>query len=310
MMRAVILDGDSLGTDLTLDEFSALPIELIRYPATTPAQVDERIRDADIVLVNKVVLNADSLCQAAQLKYVGVLATGTNNVDTDYCQQHNIVVKNVDGYGTDSVAQHAMMLLLNLATSFVPTRQQVKQGDWSRSPFFCLLDNPVMELAGKHLVIVGYGTLGQRFAELARAFGMRVSVAARPGTDAPDRQPLDTLLPEADVLSLHCQLSPQTEKMMNAERLALMKSSALLINTARGGLIDEAALVSALNNGVIAGAALDTLSVEPPPSDHPLLNADLPNLLITPHSAWSAKDARQRLVQIAADRLNAFIAAG
>jgi len=261
------------------------------------------------VLVNKVVLNVDALGQAEKLRYVGVLATGTNNVDTEYCQQHGIRVNNVDGYGTDSVAQHAMMLLLNLATSFAPTTQQVKQGDWSRSPYFCLLDNPVIELAGKHLVIVGYGTLGQRFAELARAFGMKVSVAARPGTTSAERRALDDLLPEADVVSLHCQLSQQTEKLINAERLALIKPSALLINTARGGLIDETALVTALNEGQIAGAALDTLSVEPPPADHPLLQLDLPNLLITPHSAWSAIEARQRLVQIAAERLQAFIEA-
>ena len=308
-MRAVVLDSDSLGTDLTLSEFESLPVTLTRYPTTTPEQVNERIRDAEIVLVNKVVLNADALGQAEKLRYVGVLATGTNNVDTDYCQQHGITVNNVDGYGTDSVAQHAMMLLLNLATSFAPTTQQVKQGDWSRSPYFCLLDNPVMELAGKHLVIVGFGTLGQRFAELARAFGMKVSVAARPGTTSAERRALDDLLPEADVVSLHCQLSQQTEKLINAERLALIKPSALLINTARGGLIDETALVTALNEGQIAGAALDTLSVEPPPADHPLLQLDLPNLLITPHSAWSAIEARQRLVQIAAERLQAFIEA-
>ena len=308
-MRAVVLDSDSLGTDLTLNEFESLPVTFSRYPTTTPEQVCERIRDADIVLVNKVVLNAEALGQAEKLRYVGVLATGTDNVDTDYCQQHGITVNNVDGYGTDSVAQHAMMLLLNLATSFAPTTQQVKQGDWSRSPYFCLLDNPVMELAGKHLVIVGFGTLGQRFAELARAFGMKVSVAARPGTTSAERRALDGLLPEADVVSLHCQLSPQTDKLINAERLALMKSSALLINTARGGLIDEVALVTALNGGQIAGAALDTLSVEPPPADHPLLQLDLPNLLITPHSAWSAIEARQRLVQIAAERLQAFIEA-
>ena len=308
-MRAVVLDGDSLGTDLSLREFESLPITLTRYPTTSPEQINERICDAEIVLVNKVVLNADALAQAEKLRYVGVLATGTNNVDTKYCQQHGIRVNNVDGYGTDSVAQHAMMLLLNLATSFAPTTQQVKQGDWSRSPYFCLLDNPVMELAGKHLVIVGFGTLGQRFAELARAFGMKVSVAARPGTTSAERRALDGLLPEADVVSLHCQLSPQTDKLINAERLALMKSSALLINTARGGLIDEVALVTALNGGQIAGAALDTLSVEPPPADHPLLQLDLPNLLITPHSAWSAIEARQRLVQIAAERLQAFIEA-
>ncbi|HCB08369.1 MAG TPA: glycerate dehydrogenase [Alteromonas sp.] len=306
-MRAVVLDSDSLGTDLTLSEFESLPVTLTRYPTTTPEQVNERIRDAEIVLVNKVVLNADALGQAEKLRYVGVLATGTNNVDTDYCQQHGITVNNVDGYGTDSVAQHAMMLLLNLATSFAPTTQQVKQGDWSRSPYFCLLDNPVMELAGKHLVIVGFGTLGQRFAELARAFGMKVSVAARPGTTSAERRALDGLLPEADVVSLHCQLSPQTDKLINAERLALMKSSALLINTARGGLIDEVALVTALNGGQIAGAALDTLSVEPPPADHPLLSLSLPNLIITPHSAWSAKEARQRLLKMAVAKLEQFI---
>ena len=308
-MRAVVLDGDSLGTDLSLREFESLPITLTRYPTTSPEQINERICDAEIVLVNKVVLNADALGQAEKLRYVGVLATGTNNVDTEYCQQHGIRVNNVDGYGTDSVAQHAMMLLLNLATSFAPTTQQVKQGDWSRSPYFCLLDNPVIELAGKHLVIVGYGTLGQRFAELARAFGMKVSVAARPGTTSAERRALDGLLPEADVVSLHCQLSPQTDKLINAERLALMKSSALLINTARGGLIYEVALVTALNGGQIAGAALDTLSVEPPPADHPLLSLSLPNLIITPHSAWSAKEARQRLLKMAVAKLEQFIEA-
>ncbi|MCP4862932.1 MAG: D-2-hydroxyacid dehydrogenase [Alteromonas sp.] len=308
-MRAVVLDSDSLGSDLTLNEFESLPVTLTRYPTTTPEQVIERIRDAEIVLVNKVVLNADALGQAEKLRYVGVLATGTNNVDTEYCQQHGITVNNVEGYGTDSVAQHAMMLLLNLATSFVPTMQQVKQGDWSRSPFFCLLDNPVMELAGKHLIIVGYGTLGQRFAELARAFGMKVSVAARPGTTSAERRALDDLLPEADVVSLHCQLSAQTEQLINAERLRLMKPTALLINTARGGLIDELALADALTNGQIGGAGLDTLSVEPPPADHPLLSLSLPNLIITPHSAWSAKEARQRLLKMAVAKLEQFIEA-
>ncbi|PRO73213.1 glycerate dehydrogenase [Alteromonas alba] len=308
-MRAVVLDSDSLGSDLTLSEFESLPVTLTRYPTTTPEQVIERIRDAEIVLVNKVVLNADALGQAEKLRYVGVLATGTNNVDTEYCQQHGITVNNVEGYGTDSVAQHAMMLLLNLATSFVPTMQQVKQGDWSRSPFFCLLDNPVMELAGKHLIIVGYGTLGQRFAELARAFGMKVSVAARPGTTSAERRALDDLLPEADVVSLHCQLSAQTEQLINAERLRLMKPTALLINTARGGLIDELALADALTNGQIGGAGLDTLSVEPPPADHPLLSLSLPNLIITPHSAWSAKEARQRLLKMAVAKLEQFIEA-
>ncbi|NVK55753.1 MAG: D-2-hydroxyacid dehydrogenase [Alteromonadaceae bacterium] len=306
-MKAVLLDGDSLGGDLTLNEFKNLPIELTVYPTTQPEEVAERVQHADIILVNKVVLSADLLAHVPQVKYIGVLATGMNNVDTDYCRQVGITVNNVDGYGTDSVAQHTMMLLLNLATSFVPTHQQVQRGDWCRSPFFCLLDNPIIELAGKHLVIVGYGTLGHRFAQLARAFGMQVSVAARPGTQVAGREPLDALLPRADVLSLHCQLSPQTDKLINADRLAKMKSSALLLNTARGGLIDEPALLAALKSGQIAGAALDSLSSEPPPADHPLLNAELPHLLITPHTAWAAKESRLRLVQIAADRLATYL---
>lgn len=306
-MRAVILDGDSLGADLSLAALEALPISLTVYPHTQPAQVAERIHGAEIVLVNKVVLNADALKSSGTVKYIGVLATGMNNIDLEYCKQAGIVVNNVDGYGTDSVAQHAMMLLLNLVTSFVPTHQQVQQGDWSRSTFFCLLDNPVVELAGKHLVIVGYGTLGKRFAQLAEAFGMKVSAAARPGTEPGDRKPLDELLPQADVVSLHCQLSPQTEKLINEKRLALMKPSAFLINTARGGLVDEPALLAALKNQQIGGAALDSLSSEPPPADHPLLQEILPNLLITPHSAWSAKEARERLLNLAVDHLKAFI---
>ena len=245
--------------------------------------------------------------QAPRCRYIGILATGMNNVDLDYCKQRGITVNNVAGYGTDSVAQHTLMLMLNLATSALATMRQVQQGEWSQSPFFCLLDNPVIELAGKHLVIVGYGTLGQRVAELAKAFGMRVSVAARPGTQHTSRRPLDELLPEADVVSLHCQLSDDTAEMINAERLALMKPGAFLINTARGGLIDEQALLTALTQNQIGGAALDTLSVEPPPADHPLLNAQLPNLLITPHSAWAAKEARQRLITLAVNKLSAFL---
>lgn len=311
-MHAVILDGDSLGQDADLSALRALPISLTCHPVTTADTVVQRIANADVILVNKVVLSADILRQAPRCRYIGVLATGMNNVDLEYCKTRGITVNNVAGYGTDSVAQHTLMLMLNLATSAIPTMHQVQQGEWSASPFFCLLDNPVIELANKHLVIVGYGTLGQRVAELAKAFGMRVSVAARPGTQYTDsgssgREPLDTLLPSADVVSLHCQLSPDTAELMNAQRFALMKPGALLINTARGGLIDEHALLDALLNKHIGGAALDTLSSEPPPADHPLLTARLPNLLITPHNAWAAKEARQRLISLAAGSLAAFL---
>ncbi|SHF91395.1 glycerate dehydrogenase [Marisediminitalea aggregata] len=306
-MQVVILDGDSLGRDADLTALHALPVSVTYYPSTTAGETASRIANADIILVNKVVLSAELLEQAPRCRYIGILATGMNNVDLDYCKQRGITVNNVSGYGTDSVAQHTLMLMLNLATSALATMRQVQQGEWSQSPFFCLLDNPVIELAGKHLVIVGYGTLGQRVAELAKAFGMRVSVAARPGTQHTSRRPLDELLPEADVVSLHCQLSDDTAEMINAERLALMKPGAFLINTARGGLIDEQALLTALTQNQIGGAALDTLSVEPPPADHPLLNAQLPNLLITPHSAWAAKEARQRLITLAVNKLSAFL---
>ena len=306
-MQVVILDGDSLGRDADLSALHALPVSVTYYPSTTAAETASRIANADIILVNKVILSAEMLEQAPRCRYIGILATGMNNVDLDYCKQRGITVNNVAGYGTDSVAQHTLMLMLNLATSALPTMRQVQQGEWSQSPFFCLLDNPVIELAGKHLVIVGYGTLGQRVAELAKAFGMRVSVAARPGTQHTSRRPLDELLPEADVVSLHCQLSDDTAEMINAERLALMKPGAFLINTARGGLIDEQALLTALTQNQIGGAALDTLSVEPPPKDHPLLNVQLPNLLITPHSAWAAKEARQRLIMLAVNKLSAFL---
>ncbi len=306
-MQVVILDGDSLGRDADLTALHALPVSVTYYPSTTAGETASRIANADIILVNKVELSAELLEQAPRCRYIGILATGMNNVDLDYCKQRGITVNNVSGYGTDSVAQHTLMLMLNLATSALATMRQVQQGEWSQSPFFCLLDNPVIELAGKHLVIVGYGTLGQRVAELAKAFGMRVSVAARPGTQHTSRRPLDELLPEADVVSLHCQLSDDTAEMINAERLALMKPGAFLINTARGGLIDEQALLTALTQNQIGGAALDTLSVEPPPADHPLLNAQLPNLLITPHSAWAAKEARQRLITLAVNKLSAFL---
>ncbi len=306
-MQVVILDGDSLGRDADLSALHALPVTVTCYPTTAANEVVERIAAADIILVNKVMLSAEVLEQAPQCRYIGILATGMNNVDLAYCEQRGITVNNVAGYGTDSVAQHTLMLMLNLATSALPTMRQIQQGEWSQSPFFCLLDNPVIELAGKHLVIVGYGTLGQRVAELATAFGMLVSVAARPGTEHASRKPLDELLPEADVVSLHCQLSDDTAQLINAERLALMKPGVLLINTARGGLIDEQALLTALTQNQIGGAALDTLSVEPPPADHPLLKAPLPNLLITPHSAWAAKEARQRLITLAVNKLSAYL---
>ena len=307
-MKAVLLDADTLKPEeLDMGQLNDLPVTLTSFPATTMAQRASRIADADIILTNKVVLDAEVLQHASQCKYIGVMATGTNNVDKAYCQQHGIQVANVEGYGTDSVVQHGLMLMLNLATAFPAYQRDVNDGKWADGPHFCLLDHPVMELAGKHLVIVGFGELGKRFAGMAVALGMSVTVAARPGKKGDLRPSLDSLLPSADVVSLHCQLSDDSHHLINEKRLSLMKPSAFLINTARGALIDELALLRALKNGVIAGAGLDGLSVEPPPPDHPLLNTGLANLLITPHSAWIAKEARQRLVDIAVSKLASFL---
>lgn len=309
-MKAVLLDGDSLGPEaLDLSALHALPLALTIYPNTTPAQVTDRVADADIILTNKVVVDEAVLRHAPHCRYIGVLATGMNNVDLGYCQRNGIQVRNVEGYGVDAVAQHALMLMLNLATSFYAYQQDVNNGKWSASPFFCLLNHPVMSLRDKHLVIVGYGALGQRFAQLCEALGMRVSVAARPGKAGDTRPALTRLLPQADVLSLHCQLSESTARMINADTLALMKPGALLVNTARGGLIDEPALLAALQSGHLGGVALDGLSAEPPPADHILLNTGLPNLLVTPHSAWVAKEARQQLMDMATAHLTEFISA-
>ncbi|QJR80895.1 D-2-hydroxyacid dehydrogenase [Alteromonas pelagimontana] len=308
-MHAVLLDADTLNPDeLDMSGLYNLPLQWSVFGATAPAEVAARIADASVILTNKVVLNAETLkAHAPHCRYIGVLATGMNNIDVEYCKHTNIKVANIEGYGTDAVAQHCLMLLLNLATSFSQYSDDVRQGKWEKSPHFCLLGHPVMEVAGKHLVIVGYGELGKRFAALAKALGMKVSVAARPGEPDDPRPSLDSLLPEADVVSLHCVLSEQTFHLMNAQRFSKMKRGAFIINTARGDLIDETALLAALRSGQLGGAGLDVLSTEPPDANHPLLHSGLANLIVTPHSAWLAKEARQRLVNIAVDHLQRFL---
>ncbi|MEW9797809.1 D-2-hydroxyacid dehydrogenase [Alteromonas sp. CYL-A6] len=296
-MQAVFLDAGSLNPDdLDTASLYALPVALTCYDDTPPAEVAARINHADIVITNKVMLTEAVLRQAPRCRYIGITATGMNNVDLAWCRRAGVSVTNVAGYGTDAVAQHTLMLLLNLAARYDAYRRDVKAGAWSSSPHFCLLGHPVTELAGKQAVIVGYGTLGQRVAALYQALGMTVTVAARPGKRDDPRPALEALLPDADVVSLHCQLSEDTAQMMNAERFALMKSGCLLINTARGGLIDESALLDALHHGLLGGAALDVLSQEPPPASHPLLQYDNDNLIITPHNAWVARASRQRLL--------------
>ncbi|MFY0670028.1 MAG: D-2-hydroxyacid dehydrogenase [Alteromonas stellipolaris] len=321
-LKGVFLDAETFGADLlnsdTIDTslLSSLNVELTCYDNTLPEEVVGRVANADIVLTNKVVLDSEALEHAKALKYVGVMATGTNNVDKSYCQSHNIYVQNVEGYGTDSVAQHTLMLLLNLATAFPQYHNDVEQGKWATSPHFCLTEHPIVELAGKHAVIVGYGELGKRVEALFIAMGMKVSIAARPGGLSSEervdnkrdpRPSLESLLPSADVVSLHCPLTDDNYHLFNEARLSLMKRTSFLINTARGGLVDEDALVAALKSGQIGGAAVDVISQEPPRADHPLLTGAIPNLIVTPHTAWMANESRQRLFNKAINHLMQFI---
>ena len=310
---AVILDQATFGPDQPdWQSILTLPFNWQCFEATSPEQTLERIKGATVVMSNKVVIDKSMLEQAKGVKYIGVLATGTNNIDLEAAAEKGIKVQNVEGYGTASVVQHTFMLMLNVAGNAQRYQLAVNQGDWCSSPMFCLMQHKMVELAGKHLVIVGYGELGRSVARLAEAFGMKVSIAARPGGKVGldgdvHKQDLDVLLPDADFVSLHCLLSEQTHQMMNARRLGLMKPTAFLINTARGPLIDEHALAAALESREIAGAGLDVLSQEPPATDNPLLNLSNVNLMITPHNAWATLEARQRLINIAAQHLLKFV---
>lgn len=306
--KVVFLDAETMDlSSLDTSALDSLNADVTLYHQTQMKDVSKRIQSVDAVLVNKVVLRADDLRQAKQLRYIGVTATGMNNIDHDYCQHAGITVQNVEGYGTDSVAQHTLTLALNLATNFVAYQQDVRKQAWSASSHFCLLNHPVIELAGKHAVIVDHGELGKRVEALFKAMGMTVSIAARPGKKDDPRPSLVSLLPLADVISLHCPLTEDTDKLIDADMLSLMKPTAFLINTARGGLIDEEALYHALKNNHIGGAGLDVLSVEPPPVDHILLKEALPNLLVTPHNAWIGNGARQKLLDRAIAHLADFL---
>jgi glycerate dehydrogenase len=307
-MQAVFLDYQSLDqNDLDLTGLAQDFSDLKLFASTSPEQLLERIQDVDVVISNKVKLDAQTLKQCPRLKLILISATGTNNVDLVQAKAQGIVVCNCQGYGTAAVAQHSLMLMLNLATSFVQYQRAVTEGAWQKTDQFCLLDFPIVELAGKTLGIVGYGELGQAVAQLAQAFGMRVVVAQLPHRPVqPDRIALNELLPQVDFLSLHCPLTEQTRDLIGAAELEAMKKSAFLINCARGGIVNEAALKQALLKGEIAGAATDVLTVEPPKDGNLLLDQTIPHLIITPHSAWGSVDARQRIVEQMRENFAAF----
>jgi glycerate dehydrogenase len=308
-MHGVFLDIDSLAPgDLDTRGLLDLPVEWTLHPRTEPGECKARMAGADIAVCNKVRIDAATMAAAPGLKLICVTATGTNNIDLAAARERGIAVCNAPGYATPSVVEHVFALLLTLVRRLDAYRLSVSRGDWSRSTQFCVFDEPIDELAGKTLGIVGYGELGRAVAGIAEAFGMRVLLCQRPGTGpTPGRWPLERLLPVVDVLSLHCPLTDSTRHLIGAAEFALMKSGALLINTARGGIVDESALLDALRSGRLAGAALDVLAEEPPPTDHALIRAALPNLIVTPHVAWASRPARQRLLDVTTANIRAFL---
>ncbi len=307
-MNITVLDGHTLNPgDLSWSELEKLGSCNI-YPRCTADEITDQAKEADIILTNKTPLSSETIAQLPKLKYIGVLATGYNVVDIEAAAKHSIPVTNIPTYGSDSVAQAALTHILNLAGRFCHHTDSVRNGGWSARKDWCYWDFQMMELNGKTLGIIGYGRIGRRLAKLARTLGMNVLFttprwheldAWATGTD------LQQLLRESDFVSMHCPLTNETEKIINAENMALMKRTAFLVNTARGGLIDEQALAEALNQGIIAGAGLDVLSQEPPPADHPLLKAR--NCYITPHQAWGTLEARQRLMNQAVENVRAFL---
>ena len=308
-MKGVFLDVASLAEgDLDLSGFDEVLGDWRSFPATSPEERLANIGDAEIVITNKVVLDDALLRAASGIRLICLTATGYNNVAIETARELGIAVSNVAAYATDSVVQHVFALMLAHHTRLFDYTAAVARGDWSRSPRFCLLDHPVRELSGMTLGIIGYGELGQGVARIAEAFGMRVMVSQRPGGEpTKGRHPLDEVLNNADVVTLHVPLLDNTQHLIDARALALMKPTALLINTARGAVIDNAALADALRNGVIGGAAVDVLDEEPPSLEHPLLAQDIPNLIVTPHSAWAGRQARQNAVDQTVANIRAFL---
>ena len=296
-MKGVFLDLASLDNDdLNLQPLQAVLEEWVLHPHTEAAEVAARLQGVEVAVSNKVMLPRDVLVKADKLRLICVAATGTNNVDLDAARELGIAVTNVRAYGTATVVQHVFALMLSLLRRIPAYQQAIQQGRWEQSKFFCLLDFPIEELGGKVLGIIGYGELGRAVAKTAACFDMEVRVARRgPDDTRSNRVPLDDLLAEADVLSLHCPLTEENRGLIGEAQLRRMKPSSILINAARGGLVDEAALAKALRQGWIAGAGIDVLEQEPP-NGTSLLLTDLPNLILTPHIAWASRTARQRLL--------------
>jgi glycerate dehydrogenase len=304
-IKIVFLDRDSL--PVTLPEI-AVPHEYQSFAATTADQVVERCRDASIVITNKIPFPAAVLEQLPKLKMLAVAATGVNHIDLETCSARGVAVANIQHYGDESVAEHAFLLMLALRKNFPAYQRDMADGCWPRAAQFCHFGAPIHDLKSASLGLIGSGGIGLALAERARAFGMRVMFAERKGVNSIRNGylPFEQVLAEADVVSLHCLLTAETRNLISAPELARMKPGALLINTARGGLINEADLLTALQNGTLGGAGLDVMEQEPPSAQAVLLQSTLPNLIITPHIAWASTEAMERLAQQLVDNIAAF----
>jgi glycerate dehydrogenase len=309
-MKIVILDGFTLNPgDLSWDGIKKIG-NLEVHDRTPESLILERCKGAEIIFTNKTPLRESVLSQLPELKYIGVLATGYNVVDVDYAKTRGIAVANIPGYGTASVVQMTFALLLELCQHVQSHSDSVRKGDWAASPDFCYWNYPLIELEGKSIGIIGFGSIGQKVADIATAFGMNIIGFSRTRSDQSHRKnfkwaELNDLLKESDVVSVHCPLFPETQGIINKDSLKLMKRTAFFLNTSRGPLMVDQDLADALNQGIIAGAGIDVLSVEPPSADNPLFKAK--NCLITPHIAWATKEARSRLMGIAENNLSSFL---
>lgn len=307
MERIVFLERNTIQAEFRSPNFEH---EWIEYPETAAGQVVERVRDATIIISNKLSLGEPQLSNAAHVKMIAIAATGSDCVDLNYCRARGISVCNVRGYAVNTVPEHVLMLMLALRRNLLSYRADVQRGLWNESKQFCLLTHKLHDIRKSTLGIIGYGSIGRSMARLGESVGMRVLIAEhKHATEIRDgRTSFEDTLRQSDVLSLHCPLTEQTRSLIGTVELQMMKRNALLINTARGALIDDQALIKALTNGVIAGAGLDVLREEPPRNGSPLLDLNLPNLIVTPHVAWASDEAVQILADQVIDNIEGFVA--
>lgn len=309
---AAFLDFATVGPGVDTSSIDS-KVDARYFDFSEPTEIASRIDGCEVVLINKANLNGEMLARAGSLRLIALAATGSDNVDLAAAKKASVAVCNVRDYCSDALAQHVFALVLGLTQQIGRYANLVRSGAWSKSRSFALFDFPIRELAGRNLGIVGYGALGQAVARVGRGFDMNVLISQRPGTDgAPpkDRIPFDRVVAESDVLSLHCPLTDATRHLLGEAEFKKMKRDAIVINTARGALIDQQALADALRKQEIGGAGIDVLPVEPPPADAPLLAPNIPNLVVTPHIAWAAREARQRAIDQLADNIESFYAGG